>query len=610
MGAFQLPDSVDGAAVACLLYSALCLIANLILVWLVWVHRERTSYVAFISYFTLLATVSSLVQQLYDYILWVDIMTWQFWYGKDHMDDAEVQYQNEIFGLKLALSYIRIFCFMVEASLVFFFSFALAATVYGWWAKKPGHLRKLSVIGRIVPITLGIISIILLQLEFTHRSFFVYFVIANAQFILSLCGSCLFLLMILFKYLQTRRRLHTWLTLEYGKAASATTASSGTRSTAAKFRRSRAYSGSQPRATFDNWLVIRLSIAFATLCVFEWTNISPRVKNRQNVLESANETGPDLSHSRAMSTVTGYLSGVSPSLLAFLVFGTTKAFQRKMYRSFVPRFLRKDDDTLTSLRSQLPISSTNNSSNARASNYYTPQTPKHYRSTSSIRSPPESVAFTPGTPRTSRSVPTRDQLSHYRSDSSIRKPEPIIVEELPPVDLKPLPLKPIYEPAATWLEDESPPESRQRASQIGVAISEPTSPANPVVSPWREPTFLRDADDDDSIQSEERRRSRGRLPQFSIPLSRFNNNNNNASGTAEDKWHMSEAGTYENNGGEVGHRRHMSETGSFTQIWSEGRRPSTRNEAGSSARLTLGQGARPGRDYSKYVAPVRRGSAM
>lgn len=43
MGAFQLPDSVDGAAIACLLYSALCLIANVILVWLVWVHRERTS---------------------------------------------------------------------------------------------------------------------------------------------------------------------------------------------------------------------------------------------------------------------------------------------------------------------------------------------------------------------------------------------------------------------------------------------------------------------------------------------------------------------------------------------------------------------------------------
>lgn len=63
--------------------------------------------VAFISYLTLLATVSSVVQQLYDYILWEDIRTWQFWYARGNSHDAEVQYQNEIFGLKLALSYVR-----------------------------------------------------------------------------------------------------------------------------------------------------------------------------------------------------------------------------------------------------------------------------------------------------------------------------------------------------------------------------------------------------------------------------------------------------------------------------------------------------------------------
>lgn len=31
----------------------------------------------------------------------------QFLYGQQHAYDAEVQYQNEIFGLKLALSYVR-----------------------------------------------------------------------------------------------------------------------------------------------------------------------------------------------------------------------------------------------------------------------------------------------------------------------------------------------------------------------------------------------------------------------------------------------------------------------------------------------------------------------
>lgn len=136
MGVFQLPESVDGDAAGCLVYSFACLLANGTLTWLIWTHHERTSCefwwlfckihgipqdgcvprsrradlesdVAYISYFTFLATVSSIIQQLYDYILWRDIMIEQFYYGKQHADDAETQYQRGIMGLKLALSYIR-----------------------------------------------------------------------------------------------------------------------------------------------------------------------------------------------------------------------------------------------------------------------------------------------------------------------------------------------------------------------------------------------------------------------------------------------------------------------------------------------------------------------
>ncbi|KAI3399739.1 hypothetical protein diail_5806 [Diaporthe ilicicola] len=125
MGAFQLPDSVLGDAIGCLIYSFLCLIANSLLVWLIWTHNERTTYIAFIAYFTLIATYSSIIQQLYDYIFWRDLMVQQYYYGKDHANDAEAQYQKGIFGLKLVLSYIRayslsIFAFTVESTLVFF----------------------------------------------------------------------------------------------------------------------------------------------------------------------------------------------------------------------------------------------------------------------------------------------------------------------------------------------------------------------------------------------------------------------------------------------------------------------------------------------------------
>lgn len=43
MGVFQLPDSVDGDAAGCLAYSFFCLLVNIILIWLIWTHHERTS---------------------------------------------------------------------------------------------------------------------------------------------------------------------------------------------------------------------------------------------------------------------------------------------------------------------------------------------------------------------------------------------------------------------------------------------------------------------------------------------------------------------------------------------------------------------------------------
>lgn len=79
--------------------------------------------------------------------------------------------------------------------------------------------------------------------------------------LLSLVGACIFLLMILFKYMQTRRLLKTWDGVQYGKGGSST-ATSGMRSlrSRANSNRNRSTNGS-----FDNWLVIRLSIAFVML---------------------------------------------------------------------------------------------------------------------------------------------------------------------------------------------------------------------------------------------------------------------------------------------------------------------------------------------------------
>lgn len=88
--------------------------------------------------------------------------------------------------------------------------------------------------------------------------------------VLSLLGSAILLLMILFKYVHSRRNLQTWNVL-YGNAASLTSSnahSSKSRSIwlgSSGGGRSRAYSGAGANNTYDSWLVIRLSIAFAVL---------------------------------------------------------------------------------------------------------------------------------------------------------------------------------------------------------------------------------------------------------------------------------------------------------------------------------------------------------
>lgn len=72
--------------------------------------------------------------------------------------------------------------------------------------------------------------------------------------------------MILYKYLQSRVQLQTWGTVQYGKGGSRSTMMMGT--STVKSGRSRAWSGAsvkQASATFDNWLVVRLTIAFLTL---------------------------------------------------------------------------------------------------------------------------------------------------------------------------------------------------------------------------------------------------------------------------------------------------------------------------------------------------------
>lgn len=57
--------------------------------------------------------------------------------------------------------------------------------------------------------------------------------------------------------------------------------------------------------------------------------------------ETASQTTVNLHPSHAISDVKNFLPGVSACILAFIVFGTTKAFRDYFYQKLVPRSIRR-----------------------------------------------------------------------------------------------------------------------------------------------------------------------------------------------------------------------------------------------------------------------------
>lgn len=346
------------------------------------------------------------------------------------------------------------------------------------------------------------------------------------------------------------------------------------------------------------------------------------------------ETEPDLSHKRAMATVTGYLSGVSPSMLAFIVFGTTKTFQRKMYRTFVPRALRRrisgassrssskgdgngnghGDDGMAAWHrgSHLPPPSTAHSSRARASLTANSSSGSTATFGSTLKRP-HSVSVTSASPTT---MPTTTTMA--TTVPSARK------------------LGPIYEPEYLWLDEEDDEEDENgrrvetggkvRRSQIGLAVTVPAPPLPPPASARTTMTmtntindggprgaFLPHHHDDDDDYDDTEWHARhcdsdaGSDGLASIPLSRFNSRTHSRG--------YSYGSGY---GSSHGHRVYGSDVsagaGSSPVVWGGGRGGS---EGGNwEDRASRYGGARynghgvGGSSSGNYSFPSRRGSAV
>ncbi|KAI0882626.1 uncharacterized protein GGS22DRAFT_195851 [Annulohypoxylon maeteangense] len=332
MGVQLLPEVV-GVAIIVLVYSFLCLGASGLMIWLVWTHQERDSYVALLSYSTLLGTIGSIIQQFHTFVWWRDIKTEQYEYTLRHLGSPEIAIAGASFGLDLVLFYIQYYTYNVEAMLTLFWAVALTYTVFKFahFTTSKRLRQRANQLAKLVAIILPAILMALLRVERVQNSHVAFLILANFNIMISLSIGSVLLIAILIKYIYTRHRLVSW-NARYLFS-----------------RRSRESGGDinvldqgdGRQSIYDRWLVLRFSIGFVVLATFQLITILSEVAQlRTHTKEQLGEAA-DLSVGKARTDFLHFLAGVSTSLLVFVVFGTTRTFRQTMYKTFIPRRFRK-----------------------------------------------------------------------------------------------------------------------------------------------------------------------------------------------------------------------------------------------------------------------------
>ncbi|OTA57962.1 hypothetical protein K449DRAFT_374214 [Hypoxylon sp. EC38] len=348
----QLLHEVVGTAVVVLLYSFLCLTASSIMIWLVWTHHERDSYVALLSYSTLLGTVASIIQQFHTFIWWRDVKIEQYEYIAKHLGSPEIAIAGPSVGLDLVLFYIRksqkaqtaihssltmvleYYTYNVEAMLTLFWAIALTHTVFKLVDltnfRHIGH--RTNKVAKAVGVILPAILMSLLRLSAVQSSRAGFLVLANFNIMISLTFGSILLIAILIKYIYARHRLVSW-NARYLFSRRSQETDGEILNVLDR--------GDGRQSIYDRWLVLRFSIAFVVLAVFQLITILLEISQLSHHTKEKIGEAPNLSAEKAKNDFLLFLPGVSTSLLVFIVFGTTRTCRKTIYKTFIPRRFQK-----------------------------------------------------------------------------------------------------------------------------------------------------------------------------------------------------------------------------------------------------------------------------
>ncbi|KAK0617836.1 hypothetical protein B0T17DRAFT_311884 [Bombardia bombarda] len=335
----QLASEVVGPAAGVLFYSFVCLGCSLLLFWLVWVHNERQSYVALLAFIESLGTLASIIQQIHTIIYWKEVKTAQHANLVANVGNPELNITGASTGVDLVLFYIQYYSYNVAAMLVLFWSAELAQSVFQLRSLKVATRIRPSLVIKAIAILLPVAQMILLRMSAAiQRNTAGYMVLGGFIMISSFTFGCILLVGILVKYIYTRRALLSW-NVRYGQRSRATHSKNGSVSLSAAGG-STQHTSTYQRNIYDNWLVVRFTVAFIALGLFELVVIFFQLRAADSNNAAHIPVEPDLSPGKAATDFALFAPGVSAGLLSYVVFGTTRTFREYTWALLVPSRLR------------------------------------------------------------------------------------------------------------------------------------------------------------------------------------------------------------------------------------------------------------------------------
>ncbi|KAM3075187.1 hypothetical protein ACMFMF_005866 [Clarireedia jacksonii] len=320
-----IPQEAIGASAAVLTYSLICLLLVITLICMLWTYGERWSYITFLSGFSAISTLGSIIQQIHYNTSWAIVKS-------DDYKEALRAIDNPALGLTgigntidRVLYLIQFYCYNVMSLNVLFWSVKLFC---GSWEIRGNFLglwrEHVAFASKVFAIIFPGLVVGLANTPSVLKNEFLSFALSTITMMLSMTFGSVCMVLILTKYVKTRRLLfsHERHNGWFGSSRTMTGVSTGTDATAARATR---------RAVYDRALMIRFTTVFVILLIFEAVLIFFSLFSSNNFQLLAKASSPNFSTSGAITDILFFIPGVTTSLVCFLVFGTTKSFQQYKY---------------------------------------------------------------------------------------------------------------------------------------------------------------------------------------------------------------------------------------------------------------------------------------